>query len=68
MINFYEKKIFNMIDKYYVSFLFDNSKSSSSSTSGTSVLTTDLKAPIVSKTTVGSSLLHSFQIFSQFGI
>ncbi len=46
-------------------FLASNTDSASSSTSGLHVLTTDLEVPVVSKTSVKSDLLHSFNIFTE---
>ena len=51
-----------------LSLLFGNSESSSSSTSGLCLLTSDLKSPEMSETSVASDLFHSFQIFSELGI
>ena len=52
----------------YKSFLLSFDTDGSSSTSGSfSVLTSDSESPFVSKTTVGSHLEKSFNIFSEFG-
>lgn len=50
------------------SLLLGDTDSSTTATSGLGVLTTNTKGPHVAKTTVGSDLSQSFQIFTQLGI
>lgn len=50
------------------SLLLGDSESSSGSSSGLCLLTSNLESPIVSETSVASDLLHSFQILSELGV
>lgn len=48
--------------------LLADTNSSSSSTRGLRVLTSDSETPVVSKTTMGTDLLQSLQIFTKFAL
>ena len=53
-------------DMSRLTLLLANTDGTTSSTSSLGMLTSDTQAPVVSQTTMGSDLLQTFQIFTQF--
>lgn len=50
------------------SLLSDDSEGSSSSSGRVGVLSLNLDSPVMSETSMHSHFLHSFEIFSEFGV